>query len=255
MLLKAAEMDIEFMKVLQEGAKGCSLGHLSKGIHIFRETFAAISVLAIRARNIGVHIIDVARKEDAGMHLAPVGTHLLAVLAACVEVSHFVCAKDIVHVLGEFCLQRGHDGEFLAHEDTGEQLMGSSEDHGLLLEVLDMGALGEKLGHIMDTVAGLLGETVTGARENGGAHEDGHVGEFGDEFLHQREVLRAVVLSGDVDLQERDVDSTQVIVVAFGWVTDEQFTLRVVVFQPIFQGSAYEAASDNSNVNHCFVTI
>ena len=243
------------MEVLQQGAKGCSLGHLGKGIDILREALATITELAIRAGDIGVGVVDVAGEQHTGMHLAPVGSHLLAVLAAGVEVGDLIGSEHVVHVLGELSLKRGHDGELLAHEDTGEQLMGPGEDHGLLAEVLKVGALGEELGHIAYLMAGLLGETVAGAGEDGGAHEDGHVGELGDKLLHQREVLRAVVLGGDVDLQERDIDSTQVIVVALGRVADEQFTLRVVVFQPIFQGSAYEAATDNSNINHCTVIL
>ncbi len=38
-------------------------------------------------------------------------------------------------------------------------------------------------------------------------------------------------------------------------VTDEKFTLWVVMFQLIFQGSAYEAASNNSNVDHIRVVV
>ena len=53
-----------------------------------------------------------------------------------------------------------------------------------------------------------------------------------------------------MDLQEGDVDVCHRIVVALGWVANEKFTLRIVVLQPILQGSAYEAASDNSNVDH-----
>ena len=55
-----------------------------------------------------------------------------------------------MHVLREFCLKWGHDGELLADEDFGEEFHGSGEDHGLLFEVF-----------------GLLGEQFAGARENG----------------------------------------------------------------------------------------
>ena len=68
-----------------------------------------------------------------------------------------------------------HDGELLAHEDAGEEVLCSGEDHGLLLEVLDVGALGEELWHVVYAMAGLLGEEVAGAREDGGTHEDRHV--------------------------------------------------------------------------------
>ena len=78
-----------------------------------------------------------------------------------------VGAKDIVHVLREFCLKWGHDGELLADEDFGEEFHGSGEDHGLLFEVFDMGALGEKFTHVVYAMAGLLGEQFAGARENG----------------------------------------------------------------------------------------
>ena len=34
-------------------------------------------------------------------------------------------------------------------------------------------------------------------------------------------------------------------------VANEQFTFWIVVFQPIFKGSAYEATADNTYVDHC----
>ena len=120
-------------------------------------------------------VVDVAREEHAGVYLAPVATHLLAVLAASVEVGYLVGSEDVVHVLGELGFEWSHDSELLAHEDAGEEVLGSGEDHGLLLEVLDVGALGEKLWHVVYAMAGLLAEEVAGARENGGAHEDGYV--------------------------------------------------------------------------------
>ena len=129
--------------------------------------------------------------------------------------------------------------------------MCAGEDHGLFLKVLDMGALGQELWHIAYLMAGLLGETVTGAGQNGGAHEHRHIGQVGDEFLHQREVLRTIVLGRHVDLQERDIDIAQVIIVALVRVADEEFAFRVVMLLPVFQGSAHEATSDNSNVDHC----
>ena len=53
-----------------------------------------------------------------------------------------------------------------------------------------------------------------------------------------------------MDLQEGDVDVCHRVVIALGRVANEKFTLRIVVLQPILQGSTYEAASDNSNVDH-----
>ena len=102
-------------------------------------------------------------------------SHLLAVLTASVEVGYFVGSEDIVHVLGELGFEGSHDGELLAHEDAGEEVLCSGEDHGLLLEVLDVGTLGEELWHVVYAMAGFLGEEVAGAREDGGAHEDGYV--------------------------------------------------------------------------------
>lgn len=64
------------------------------------------------------------------MYLAPVGSHLLAVLSAGVEAGYLVGSEDVVHVLGE-------------------EVLCSGEDHSLLLEVLDMGALGEELWHVV----------------------------------------------------------------------------------------------------------
>ena len=166
-------------------------------------------------------VVDIAGQEHAGMDLAPVTAHLLTVLAAGIEIGDLIGAEDIVHIFGELGLQRGHDGELLADEDLGEQVVGSGEDHGLLLEVLDMGALGEELGHIADLMAGLPGEHVTGAGQDGGAHEDGDIGELADELLHEGEVLGAIVFGRHVYLQERDVDITQVIIIALGRVADK----------------------------------
>ena len=109
------------------------------------------------------------------MYLAPVASHLLAVLTASVEVGYLVGSEDVVHVLGELGFEGSHDGELLAHEDAGEEVLCSGEDHGLLLEVLDVGALGEELWHVVYAMAGLLAEELAGAWEDGGAHEDGYV--------------------------------------------------------------------------------
>ena len=239
------------MQVLQQSAEWGAFGHLGKGIHILGEALATITVLAVRSGDIGVGVVNVAGEEDAGVYLAPVSPHLLAVLAAGVEISDLISTKHVVHILGQLGLKRGHHHELLAHEDLGKQFVCAGEDHGLFLEVLYMGALGQELGHIAYLMAGLLGETVAGAGQNGGAHEHGHVGEILDKFGHQSEVLRAVVLGGDMNLQKSNIDIAQVVVVTLWRVADENFTLRVVMFQPIFKGSTYEATSDNSNINHC----
>jgi len=238
------------VQVLQQGSKGRALGHLGKGVDILGEALATITELTIRTGDIGVGVVDIAGQQHAGMHLAPVCTHLLAVLAAGVEVGDLIGTKYIVHILGEFCLQRSHHSEFLAHEDFGEQVLCSGEDHCLLAEVLDEGALGEKLWHIANLMACLLGEHLASARKDGGTNEYGHIRKVSDEFFHQRKVLSTIVFGRYMDLQECNVDITQIIIIALIRVADEQFTLWVVVFQPIFEGSTYEATSNNSNVNH-----
>ena len=250
MFLKTTEVDVELVERCQKGAEGCTLGHLSKSVDILGEALATITELAVGTGDIGVGVVDVAGEEHTGVDLAPVATHLLAVLTAGVEIGDLIRTEHIMHILGQLGLKRSHHRELLADEDLGEEVVGTSEDHGLFLEVLDMGALGEELGHVAYLVACLAGEHLAGAGEDGGADEDGDVGEVLNELLHQREILRAVVLGGYMDLQESDVDIAQVIIHTLGRVADKDFTFRVVVFQPVFQGSTYEATTDNSNVNH-----
>lgn len=131
--------------------------------------------------------------------------------------------------------------------------MCTGEYHGLFLEIFDMGAFGEEFGHIAYLMAGLLGEAVAGAGQNCGTHEHGHVGQVGGKFLHQGEVLCAVIHCGYVNLQNSNINITQIIIVTLWRVANEKLALRVIMLQPIFQGSAYEATSDNSNVNHCII--
>lgn len=175
MLLKPSEMYIQLMQVLKESSERCALGHHGEGINILWEALASIAELAVRTWDIGVGVVDVAGEEHTGVYLAPVASHLLAVLTAGVEVGYLIGTEDVVHVLGELGFEWGHDGELLAHEDAGEEVLCSGEDHGLLLEVFDVGALGEELWHVVYAMASLFGEEVAGAREDGGAHENGYV--------------------------------------------------------------------------------
>ncbi len=184
------------------------------------------------------------------MHPAPVGSHLLAVLAAGIEVGDLIGAEDIVHILGQFGLQRAHHGKLLAHEDLGEQFVRTSEDHRLLVEILNESTLAKELWHIAHLMTGFAGKNLAGARKNGGADKHRDIGQVLDQFLHKRKILRAIVLSRHMNLQECDVNLAQVIKIALRRVTDEQFTLRIVMLQPILQGSSNEATSDNSNVDH-----
>ena len=249
MLLYPTEMNIQFMQMLQKSSKRCAFGHLSKGIDILGEALATVAILAVGAGDIGMCVVDIAREEDAGVDLPPIGSHLLAVLTTSIEVGHLVGAKNIVHVLGQLSLKRGHHGELLSHENLGEQVVRTGEHHGLLIEVLNEGSLSKELRHVADLVASLTGEHLACSGKDRGTYEHGHIRKVGDEFFHQRQVLRAIILCRNMNLQESDIDIAQVIEIPLRRVADEEFALRIVLFQPILQSSAYEATSDNSNVN------
>jgi len=141
MLFYPTEMHIQFVQVLQQGTKWRALGHLGEGVDILGEALATVAELAVGTGDVGVGVVDITGEEDAGVHLAPVGSHLLAVLAAGVEVGHLVGSEHVMHILGQLGLQRGHHGELLAHEDFGEKFLCSSEYHCLLAEVFQEGAL------------------------------------------------------------------------------------------------------------------
>ena len=250
MLLHPTEMNVEFVEVLKQGAKRRSLCHFGKGVHILGETLATVAELAIGTWNVGVGVVDVTRKENACMHLAPVGSHLLAILTTSVEVGDFIGAKHIVHIFGKLSLEGCHHRELLAHEYLGEQLVRAREHHGLLLEVLDMCALGEELGHVAHLVTSLARKAVAGAGKNSSTDKDGHIRKLFDQFRHQSQVLRAIIFCWHMNLKECNIHIAQVIIISLRRIADEKFAFRVVVFQPIFKGSTHEAASDNSNVNH-----
>ena len=243
MLLISTEMYIQLMQVLQKGSKRCTLCHLGKSIDILREALATITKLAVRTGNVGMSVVDIAGQQHASMHLTPVSTHLLAILTTSVEVGHLIGTKDVVHIFGQFCLQWSHDSKLFAYENLGKQVLCSGEHHRLLAEVLNEGALGQELWHIAHLVTGLLGEALTGAWENGSTNKYGYIRKVCDKLPHKGQILCTIVLSRYVDLQECNVNVTQVIIVPLVRVADEQFTLWVVVFQPIFEGSAYEATS------------
>ena len=120
MLFDAAEVDIEIVERGEERAHRRALRHLGEGIDIFRETLSTIAALAIGARNVGVRVVDVARKQNARMNLRPIAAHLLDILLRRVEVRDLVRAEDIVDVLREFRLKRRHHGKPLSREDLDE---------------------------------------------------------------------------------------------------------------------------------------
>lgn len=105
MLLKSTEMHIQLVQWLKESAKRNASAHLGEGVDILREALATIAELTVRTGDIGVGVVDVAGEEHAGVYLAPVASHLLAVLAAGIEVGDLVGSEDVVHVLGELGLE------------------------------------------------------------------------------------------------------------------------------------------------------
>ena len=59
MLLKAPEMDIQFMQMLQKSSERGSCRHLSEGINIFREAFTTITEFTIWPWYLGVGVVDI----------------------------------------------------------------------------------------------------------------------------------------------------------------------------------------------------
>ena len=175
MFFGATEVDVEFVEVFQERAERCSFGHLGEGIDVFRETFASVAEFAVRSGYVCVCIVDVTGEENTCVHLTPVHAHLLAILAAGIEIGDFIRAEDIVHVFGKFCLQRRHDGKFLAYKDTREEFLFAREDHGLFAEILQIRSFGEEFGHITHLMACFAGEAFAGTRRDGCANEDRHI--------------------------------------------------------------------------------
>ena len=248
------------MERREERTEGGAGGHLRKGVDVLREALAAVAEFAVRAGHVGMGVVDVAREEAASVDLCPVGPHFLAILLDRVEVGDLVGAKDIVRVLREFGLERGHHRELLRGEDLSKKVEVEGrgrgiwklygEHHRLLFEVLDMRPLREELGHVAHLVSCLLREAIRGAGENRRPHKDWHIGELRDELLHERQVLRPVIFRRHMDLQEGDVDLREIVVVPLRRVGDEKPRLGIVLLEPVLEGSTHEAAADDADVDH-----
>lgn len=156
MLFESAEVDVEFVERREERAERRALRHLREGVDVLRETLAAVAALAVGAGHVGVHVVDVAREQHARVDLRPVAAHLLDVLLRRVEVRDLVGAEHVVDVLRELGLERTHHRELLSREHLDQEVDRPREHHRLLLEVLDVRALGEELRHIADLVSGFL---------------------------------------------------------------------------------------------------
>ena len=156
MFLDSTEMNIEFVEMFEKSSQWRAFGHFCKSIHVLREALATIAKLAIWTRYVGVSFADVARKENACVHLTPVGSHLLAIFAAGVEISDLVGAKHVVHIFCKLGLKRSHDGKLLTHENLAKKLVRTSEHHGLTVEIFDICALGKEFRHVAHLVTSLL---------------------------------------------------------------------------------------------------
>ena len=62
MLLNPTEMDIQLVQMLQQGSQGCALSHLGKSVNILGEALTTITELTVRAWDIGMGVVDIARK-------------------------------------------------------------------------------------------------------------------------------------------------------------------------------------------------
>ena len=259
MLFKSTEVDVELVERGEELAEGGVFGEFREGVHVLREALAAIAELAIWTWDIGVGVVDVAGEEAAGVDLCPVCPHLLAVLADSIKVGDLVGAEDIVRILRDLRFEGRHHRELLAREDRREkrEILGrglgiarnvAGPDHRLLAEVLDVGALGQELRHIADMMPRFLRQHVRGARQNRRANEYRHVGQLADQLLHQRQVLRPVILRRDVNLQERNIHRREIVIVSLRRIGHQNFDIcRVILLDPGLERSAHKPAADDAN--------
>ena len=155
-LFKPTKVDVELVERSKEFAEGGTGGHLREGVDVLREALAAVATFAVGTGDVGVRVVDVAGEEAARVDLRPIRAHLLAILLHRIEVRHLIRAEDIVGILCDLCLERRHDGELLRGEDFDEQIHRARENHRLLLEVLDVCALGQELRHIANLMSRLL---------------------------------------------------------------------------------------------------
>lgn len=247
---EAAEADVEFVEGCKELAKGKRFRELGKGVDVFGEAFAAVAEFAIGSGDVGVGVVNVPGEENAGVHALVVCPKAAAVVGNGVEVGHLNRPKDVVGVFGNLCLEGGHVAELLTNENLGEEIEFAGEDHGLALEVFDVGALGEEFGHEVNLVPGLLGEALGGAWKNSRANEDGNVREAFDNLRGEGEVLRAVVFGGNMEGDEDNVGLGEVVIHPFGRVADENVDVGVVFFKPYFEGATDVTATNNTDIYH-----
>ena len=247
-LLYATEVDVERVKRGEKRAERGALSQDREGVHVLREALTAVAEPAIGTWNEGVRIVDVAREKHALMDSRPVRAHPLAVVVDRVEVGHLVRAKDVVRVLRDLRFKRRHCRERLPLEDARQKLHGPREHHRLLAEVLNVRPLRQELRHEADLMPRLLREPVRRSRQDRRSHEHRYIREFANQLLHERQVLRPVILRRHMDLQERDVDLREIVIVPLRRIRDIHLALlRVVFLNPGLERPAHKPTADDAN--------
>lgn len=129
----------------------------------------------------------------------------------------------------------------------------SREHHRLPLEVLYVRALGQKLRHVIDNPASIVGQFLGRAREYGGPNPNWSTLWQTIDDVHQwSQVLCSILFGRDVNLNEVCVAILHVVVKALVWVRHVEFAILVVLLKPVLQGSTNEATTYNSYLYHNF---
>ena len=155
-----------------------------------------------------------------------------------------------MNVLRQLGFKRAHHRELLPGEHLDEKVNRAREHHRLLLEVLDVRPLRQKLRHIADLMSRLFREHVARPWQNRRPHKHRHIRQSPDELLHQGQILCPVILRRNMNLQERDINPAQVIVVPLRRIADKDLHILVILLKPCLEGSADEAAANNPYFYH-----
>lgn len=232
MLLKPTKPDIQFMERSNEFPKGKSLGEGGEGVDVLGEAFTTVAIFAVGAWDLSMHLVDVPREENTGVDGFVVTAVAAAVVGHGIEIGHLERAEDVVGILCDFGLERGHAAEFLADKNLTEQIDFARKNHRLGLEVLDVGALRQKLRHEIDLVARFFGEALGSTRKDGRADEDRHVGEIFDKLGHQGEILGPVILRRNMKGDKDDIGRRQIVIHSLGRIADQHLHVGIVFLQP-----------------------
>ena len=231
-LFEPTEPNIKLVKWGDEFAEGEILGESGEGVDVLGEALAAVTILAVGARDLSMHLVDVPREENTGVDGLVVATVAAAVVGDGIEVGHLERAKDVVGILRNLGLEGGHAAEFLTNKDLAEQVDFARKNHRLGLEVLNIGPLREELRHEVDLAARLLGEALGSAGQDGRADKDRHVGEIFDKLGHQGEILGPVILRRNMKGDKDDIRRGQIVIHPLRRVADQHLHVGVVLLQP-----------------------